>query len=153
MRTILFLICVLALPCASWGQADRASWANLSALQAGQEIQIVEMNATKHSGIFVNVSDAAISCQEAAGNQTIQKQDVRSVRVTDNKHRLRNTLIGAVAGAGAGAGVAAASWENRGFLGGKGVGAEVGAVIGGVVGAVVGVLLPSHSTIYRVNSH
>ena len=150
---ILIGTCVLGLPCVSWAQTNRASWANLSVLQAGQKIQIVDMNSKKHSGTFVNVSDTAVSYHEAAGEQTIQKQDVRSVKLMENKHRLRNTLIGGAVGAGAGTGIGAASWENDGFLGGKGVGAEVGAVFGFVGGAIVGALLPSHKMIYSVNSH
>lgn len=154
LRKILFLICILAIPCASWAQTDRASWANLNALQAGQKIQIADMNSKKHSGTFMNVSETAISYKEtAAGEQTIQKQDVRSVKLMANKHRLRNTIILGGVGAGVGASIAAGSWENHGFTGGKGTGAAVGAVIGFVGGAVVGALLPSHSTIYRVNSH
>ena len=153
MRKGLFLICILELSCASWAQTNRASWTNLSVLQAGQKIQIVDMNSKKHSGTFVNVSDTAVSYQEAASQQTIQKQDIRSVKFMENKHHLRNTLIGGAVGAGAGAGIGAASWENHGFLGSKGVGAEVGAVIGFVGGAIVGALLPSHKMIYSVDSH
>jgi len=153
MRKALLPICVLGLTCISGAQTSRASWANLSVLQAGQKIQIVDMKSEKHSGTFVNVSDTAISYQEAAGEQAIQKQDVYSVKLMENKHRLRNTLIGGAVGAGAGAGIGAASWENHGFLGSKGVGAEVGAAIGFVGGAIVGALLPSHKMIYRVNSH
>jgi hypothetical protein len=151
MRKSLFLICVLGLPCVSWAQTNRASWANLSALQAGQKIQIVEMNSKKHSGTFANVSDTAILYRETAGEQTIQKQDVRSVKLMAS-HRLRNTIIGGAVGAGAGAGITAGTWENHGFTGGKGTGAIVGAVIGFVAGGVVGALLPSHKTIYSVNS-
>jgi hypothetical protein len=153
MRKSSFLICVLGLSCVSWAQGNRASWADLSGLRAGQKIQIVDMNSKKHSGTFVNVSDTAISYQEAAGEQTIQKQDVRSVKLMQDKHRLRNALIGGAVGAGAGAGISAASWENHGYLGGRGVGAEVGAVIGFVGGAFVGVSLPSHKMNYSVNSH
>lgn len=153
MRKGLFLICVLGLSCVSWAQTNRASWANLSVLHAGQKIQIVDMNSKKHSGTFVNVSDTAILYQEAASEQTIQKQDIRSVKLTENKPRLRNTLIGGAVGAGVGAGIGAASWENHGFHGSKGVGAGVGAVIGFVGGVVVGVLLPSHKMIYSVSSH
>ena len=153
MRKILFLVCVLAIPCAAWPQSHQASWANLSVLQVGQKIQIVEMNSKKHSGTFVNFSDAAISYQKNAGEKTIPKQDVRDVKLMQNKHRLRNTLIGSVVGAGAGAGIGAGVWEDRGFIGGKGVGALAGAVIGGIGGAVAGVLVPSHSTIYSVNLH
>jgi hypothetical protein len=159
MRKSLFLICVFGLSCASWGQTDRASWANLSALQARQKIQIVDMNSKKHSGTFVSVSDTAVSYQEAAGEQTIQKQDVRSVKLMENKHRLRNTLIGGAVGAGAGAGIGAAAdhpCSSQGFCIdpiGRGGAAGIGAVVGLVGGAVVGALLPSHKMIYSVTLH
>ena len=162
MRKLLLLICVLGLPCVSWAQTGRASWTNLSALQAGQKIQIVDMNSKKHSGTFVNVSDTAISYQEAAGEQTIQKQDVRSVKLMENKHRLRNTLIGAAVGAGAGAGIGAATYHPKSCpanaflclngIGGRGLPTAVGAAVGFVGGVVVGALLPSHKMIYSVNS-
>jgi len=105
MRRIAFLICVLGISCASGAQAAQPSWANLGALHAGQKIQVVGMNSKKHTGTFVSVSDAAIAYEETAGEQTIQKQDVRSVTLMENKYRLRNTLIGSAVGAGAGAGV------------------------------------------------
>jgi hypothetical protein len=151
MRKILFLICILGMACAAWGQSDQASWANLSALHAGQKIRIVDIEAKKHSGTFVSVSDTAISFRDGAGEQTVQKSDVRSLKLME-KHRLRNALIGGLVGAGAGAGILYGAWENRGYVGGKATGAAVGALIGGVLGATVGVLMPTNSTIYRVNS-
>ena len=159
MRKGLFLMCVLGLACVSWAQTSRASWTNLSALQVGQKIQIVDMNAKKHSGTFVNISDTAISYQEAAGEQTIQKQDVRSVKLMENKHRLRDTVIWGAVGAGAGAGIGAAvvrSCSSPSFCiqpVGRGGLAGVGAAVGFAGGAVVGALLPSHKMIYSVNSH
>jgi hypothetical protein len=83
----------------------------LSTLHAGQKIQVVEMNSKKHSGTFVNFSDTAISFQDTAGEQTIPKQDLRRVKLMENKHRLRNTLIGAGVGAGAGTVIGAASFQ------------------------------------------
>jgi hypothetical protein len=91
MRRTSFLIYVLGLSCASWARIDQTFWANLTALQAAQQIQVVDMNSKKHSGTFVNVTDTAISYQQTAGEQTIQKQDVRSMKVMENKHRARNT--------------------------------------------------------------
>ena len=115
MRRRLFLICVLGLCCASWARLDQTFWANLTALQAGQKIQVVDMNSKKHSGTFVNVTDTLISYQETAGEQTVQKQDVRSVKVVENKHRVRNTLVGmglgGAVGAGVGAGIGAATFH------------------------------------------
>jgi len=152
MRKSLFLVCVLAISCASWAQGDQ-SWTNLSTLSPGQKIQIVEMNSKKHSGAFVSFTETAITYEDSAGGQTIPRQDVRSVKLGANKRRLRNTLIAAGVGAGAGAAIGAGTWENNGFLGGRGVGATVGVALGFLAGTVVGVLLPTHHTIYGVNSH
>jgi hypothetical protein len=160
MRRLLFLICVVGIACASLAETNKASWANLSSLQAGQKIQVIDMSSKKHSGTFVNVSDAAISFQEVAGERTIQKQDVRSVKLMENKHRWRNSLIGAAVGGGAGAGIGAASFHpcsgSQSFCidpDNKAIRAGVGAVIGLAVGATVGALLPSHQMIYSINSH
>lgn len=149
---ILFLVCTLPASCASLAQTNLASWENLSALRAGQQIQVVDTSSKKHSGSFMNVSATAIAFNEAAGDRTVQRQDVRSVRLMKNNRRLRHALIGAGIGAGAGAGVGAGAWESNGFLGGKGAGAAVGAVIGGVSGAVVGALLPSRNTVYNAGA-
>jgi hypothetical protein len=152
MRSLAIAMCVLAIPCASWAQSSQASWENLSTLQAGQKIQVVEMNSKKDSGTFLNASATAISLQGAAGEQTIQKQDVRSVKLMENKHRLRNTVIGAAIGAGAGAGIGEATYGcSSGCIGfSRGDAAAVGAVLGLVGGAIVGALLPSHKIIYHV---
>jgi hypothetical protein len=143
MRQFWILACLLAMP-----SVVSAQWENLNTLQAGQRIQVVQ-TSKKDSGTFLSVSDKEISLQGKSGAQKIQRQDVRSVTLMVNKHRLRNTLIGAGVGAGAGAGVSAAAWEPRGFAGGRGTGAAVGAVIGAVGGAVVGALWPSHEIIFK----
>jgi hypothetical protein len=152
MRKILPLICFLATSCASFAQTHPPSWENLNSLQPGQKIQVVEISSKKHSGLFTSVSGTAIRFTDTTGDRTLQKQDVRIVKLMRNRHRLRNTLIGAGVGAGAGAGITAGAWESGGFLGGRGTGAAVGAVIGGLGGAIVGALVPSHDTIYNVNS-
>lgn len=149
MRRLWILLCLLALPCVVCAQSNQTTWENLSGLQAGQKIQVAEMKSKPVSGTFVSVSSTAISLQEQGGEQTIQRQDIRSVKLMENKHRLRNVLIVGAVGAGAGAGIGAGAWENRGFTGGKGTGAGVGAVIGFVGGAIVGALWPSHKTVYR----
>ena len=158
MRKILPLVCVLGLSCASFSQVNQTTWANLSSLSPGQKIQIVETTSKKQSGAFTSVSDTAISYREMTGEQSIQKQDVLSVILMENKHRLRNTLIVAGASAGVGAAIGAAVYKpcSASFcldVGGRALPTGIGAVFGGVGGAVVGVLLPSHSTIYSVSSH
>jgi hypothetical protein len=166
MRRILFLICILGLPSALRAQTNQA-WANLSGLNAGWKIQIVEMNSKKHSGTFLSVSDAAISWQGTTGEQTIPKQDVRSVKLLENKHRRRNTFIGAAVGGGVGAGVGAGigaatfhSCSSQPFCiqpvgegGQAGIAAVFGLVGGAAIGALTGYLVPSHKVIYSATSH
>jgi len=162
MRKALFLICIMTIPSASRAQSKQASWQNLNAIQAGREIQIVEMNLTKDSGELVSVSDTAISLQASSGPETIQRQDVRSVTLLKHADRLRNTLIGAAVGLGAGAGIGAATYRkcapnpqvSFSCFGdfGRGPQTAVGAVIGLAGGAIIGVIWPSHKTIYRVKS-
>ena len=157
MRSRLLLVCVLSICCASMAQTNQA-WANLNRLHAGEKIEVVDAGAKKHSGTFLSVSDLAISIRkgagrDAAGEESIAKQDVRSVKVTGNNRRLRNTLIGTGVGAGAGAGIMAGVWESHGFLGGKGDGAAFGGAFGAILGAIVGAFEPTHHTVYRVASH
>lgn len=163
MRNLFLLTCVLGISCLSWAQADQSSWANLSTLYTGQRIQIVEKDSKKHSGTFVTFNQTAILYQDTAGEQTIPKEAVRRVKLMQNRHRFRNTLIGAGVGAGAGAGIGAASYQKPSCnsteficlsgIGGRGVPTAIGASLGLAVGAVIGALLPSHPTIYSVNSH
>jgi hypothetical protein len=157
MRKLGILLSLLGMPCVVSARSSRVTWDNLNTLKAGQKIQVVEVNSKKESGTFVNFSDTAISLQGNSGAQTIQRQDIRSVKLIENKHRLRNTLIGGAVGAGVGAGIGAAAYQpcsptNNTFClspGGKGLPAAIGAVVGLVGGGVIGALWPGHETIYR----
>jgi hypothetical protein len=166
MRKILFLMCVLGVSCVSWAQGDQTSWMNLSALRPGERIQIIEMNSKKNSGTFVSFSETAIAYQDNAGGQTIPKQDVRRVKLMENKHHLRNALIVGAVGAGVGAGTGAGvfhgctpnppSSQFPNCLGGsvsRGEGAAILAPVGFLVGGLVGAFLPSHHTVYSVNTN
>jgi hypothetical protein len=154
MRKLLFLICVLGISGSARAQTNPTTWENLKTLQADQKIQVVEMNSKKVTGLFSDVSDAAISLQKNAGRQAIQRQDVLSVKLMKHEHRLRNTLIGVAVGAGSGAGIGTVGHHQGSLQNPNGTfikpsqGAEIGAVIGAVGGAVVGALVPSHKTIY-----
>jgi|SRR5580693_879560 hypothetical protein len=165
MRKLLFLICVVPISCASWAQGDQASWTNLSTLHAGQRIQVVETNSKKHSGTFVSFSETAITYQETAGEQSIPKLNVRRVKLMENKHRLRNILIGGVVGAGVGAAIGAGvfhgctpnppSSQFPNCIGAsvtRGEGAAILAPVGFLAGAVVGAFLPGRHTVYFVKS-
>ena len=156
MRKTLFVICLLALPYVCLAQSNQSFWSNLNALQPGQRIEVAESTSTKHSGTFVVFSETAIKYRDASGEQSVQKENIRTVKLMENKHRLRNALICAGVGAGIGAVIGAASTQQTGSIllsVSRGQGAAVGAVLGVFGGAVVGVLLPSHSTIYNAGTH
>jgi hypothetical protein len=149
MPKTLFLICFLGTTCASWAQ-NPTSWENLNGLQPGEKIQIREMGSKKVSGTFLTASEDEISVQERGGTQAIQRDDVRSVKLLKNRHRLRNTLIGA--GVGAGVGAAIGSTANNTFIS-RGVFVAGAAGVFMVPGAVAGALVPNKETIYLVGSH
>lgn len=159
MRKISLAVCILGVSCALQAQHRPADWENLKALQSGDRIQIRELNSTKVSGSFVSVSDTGISLDANGAAQDIRKQDVGSVKLMRNKHRLRNALIVGGVGAGVGAGIGAAAHHGCAStqtfcldIGGRSLPAGIGAVVGLLGGATVGALLPSHQTIYTLNA-
>jgi hypothetical protein len=167
MRNIFFLVCVLAIHFVALAQKTQSSWETLSGLQSGQNIQVVDSSSKKHTGTFTSVSDTAISLLATTGEQSIQKQDVRIVRLMANKRRARNTLVGGAMGGAMGAGVGAiiGAATHKGCApgvfcldvigggGAAGLGAAAGFLGGATVGGVIGALVPSHTIIYDARSH
>jgi hypothetical protein len=167
MRNIFFLVCILAIHFVALAQNNQTSWETLSGLQSGQNIQVVDSSSKKHSGTFVSVSDTTISIRITTGEKSIQKQDVRIVRLMANQRRARNTLVGGAIGGAMGAGVGAiiGAATHKGctseefcldFIGtggSAGLGAAAGFLGGATVGGVIGALVPSHTIIYDARSH
>jgi hypothetical protein len=143
------------LPCGGTAQTGASSWANVTALHSGQKILVTTMNSVHYGGTFLSASETTIMLEERTNERSIQKQDVRLVKLMRNEHRLRNTLIGAAVGGGTGAGVSAAVYHpcTGGCIGGPGRGgtAAIGAALGLIGGAVTGALWPSHEVIYRAD--
>jgi hypothetical protein len=159
MRKFPLLFAVLSLPCVSLAQSNTTLWSNLNSLHSGQKIQITDTASKKYSGTFINASDASLAFTHTSGQENLQKTNIRTVKLMQNKHRLRNTLILGAAGAGIGAGIGLATHKgcsSQSFcldIGGKALPTGIGAVIGGIGGLTVGALLPSHETIYDISPH
>jgi hypothetical protein len=156
MRKLLILACLLALPCVSWAQSNKAAWENLNALQPGQKIQVIDKSKRKHSGKFLSLDAHGIRLRKKNGDSSVERENV--ARVIVPAHRARHALIGLAIGAGAGAGIGAAA--TRGSCSSsqpyclnvftKADGAGIGAAVGGAIGAIVGALVPAaHKTIYQ----
>ena len=154
---LIIAMCMMGIPWLSSAQTNQSSWANLNMLQPGQKIQVVEMSSKRSSGRFVGATDVAITLQARSGEQTFQKQNSRFVWLMKNKHRLRNSLVGAGVGGGIGAGIGAATGgpckvpSSCFFYLTRPQQAAVFAVPGIVIGAAVGALLPTHEVIYRAD--
>jgi outer membrane lipoprotein SlyB len=156
MRKLWIIVCFLGMPWITPGQTNQAAWENLSALQAGQKIDVAVNHSKKITGTFVSISDSAITVQEGSGPQAVQRQDVRSVKLAKREHLVRNSLVGAALGAGVGAAIGAATDSpckpGQSFCinpVNRGEAAGLFAVVGGVAGAIVGAVIPNHKTIYR----
>src|SRR5271156_3817017 len=157
MRSMIVSLCLLAVACSSFAQTGNSSWVNLSALQPGWRIQVVETNSKRDSGRFVSVTEDAVTLQEKSGEKTIQRRDVGIVRLMKNKHRLRNTFVGAGGGAGVRAGIGAATGgpckvpSSCFFFPTRGQQAAIFAAPGIVIGAAVGAFWPTHEIIFRTD--
>ena len=132
--------------------AANASWDNLKTLRPGQEIRVVMKDVKSYQGEFQELSDGGITLREAAGEQTLARQDILRVSSGAQKHRMRNALIGAAVGAGAGLAIGAAGDHSASNCGGKtpcfgpffpNLGKEVMPPVGALVGAVVGAVVPT----------
>jgi hypothetical protein len=148
MRFVSIALLFLALSSLS---AAQASWKTLNAIEVGQKIQVIEMNSKKHSGTFLSLSDSAITFQEGASERSVQKQDVRSVKLRTQR-RFRNALIGAGVGGGIGGALGAAAAGDGGFVSRPAAAAVMGTMFA-VIGASIGAVLPTRNTVYKEVSH
>ena len=167
VKKVLFLLCILGIHFAALAQKKQPSWAMLSGVLPGQKIRVIDSSSKKHTGILIGISETAISLQSATGEQTIQRSDVRTVQITANRRRARNTLIGGAVGGGIGAGVGAiiGAATHKGCAsqtfcldiigtgGSAGIGAGAGFLSGVIAGGIIGALVPSHTTVYDAGSH
>lgn len=153
----LFLICVLAVSCTVRAQDKATSWETLNTLRDGEKIQVREIDKTKVTGTFLSFTGAAISVQAEAGPQTIQKQDVRTVKRMKTKHRWVSSLILAGAGAGIGYGIGRSQYhpcsktQELCFDVAGDVPGGIGAIAGFLGGGAIGALLPVQETVYSVS--
>jgi len=110
-------------------------------------------NVKSYQGEFESLSDDGITLRQAAGGQTLARQDVLRVSWKGQNHQSRNTLIGAVVGAGAGLGIGLAPYlvqrnctEGPAFNCGSPPNAHYVVVltpVGLLAGAVIGAVVPT----------
>ena len=148
------LVTMVSIPlCAQ--QRPKQSWDNLNGLQAGQKIQIVQMDMKSLKGKFLGLTEETISVRVKQDEVAVARADVLRISLRGKPKRLRNTVIGMGIGAGLGLAVGAGADARSGgdpvSLGiGPDLGKRIFTPLGFLIGGVAGVAIPpSYQTIYR----
>ena len=133
-------------------QSSVNSWENLKKLQAGQRIQVVQMDMKLQKGTFLGFTDEMISLRIKKDEVAVPREEVLRVSLRGKPKRGRNALL--MMGVGAGVGAISGAAVGAGFheAGETGLFMLVFTPIGAGVGAAVGAAAPfaSYETIYRV---
>ena len=128
--------------------AFAACWDAVQRVSPDHKVEVTTKGETAR-GTFVSASETALVFRTKSGEQSIQRTDVRKVRVADPSRRMRNGLLGSAIGLGAGIGLGFAICPycpNEGN-GGKFIGPMSAAGAG--AGAAAGFLPSPYRTIYR----
>ena len=148
--------CLLALPLADASasqkaqlpaEPDTSDWNNLRQLRAGDKVEVVTDNLSKHKGKVLAWTEEAISLRTGNQELTISREEVYRVTLLSKSHRARNAWVGMAIGAAAGAVIGAVSLNSSDFI--PEARALFGALLGAGAGAGVGAAFPSHPTLYR----
>ena len=126
------------------------SWDNLNRLQAGQKIEVVQMDMKSLKGRFLGFSEEGISVRVKKDEVTVLHADVLRVTLRENPKRLRNVLTLAGVGTGVGLGLGIAALGATGGSDSPGVVMNPAMALGAGLGGALGAATPSYETIYRV---
>lgn len=145
MRHSLIVSVLLLFLCVPGSRAQHA-WQDLSTIQPGTRVDVVDQHLRKQSGEFVRFSDTEITLQAEGKEIAIPREQV--YRVTAGQGRKRNALIGMAVGGGIGLGIGLATV--LAYHGDLEATAAVGTTaFGAGVGAGIGAVVPPHTTVYR----
>jgi hypothetical protein len=90
------------------GVAQSGDWGTVQALAPGESIKVALQNGSTTRGKFQSANNTGLMIAAGAGQETLLRENIRSVSVKHNGHRGRHALIGAAIGAGAGLGIGVA---------------------------------------------
>lgn len=134
-------------------QQGKQSWDNLNRLQAGQKIQVVQMDMKSLEGRFLGFTDEMISLRVKKDEIAVPREEVVRVSLRGKGKRGLSALVGAGLGAALGAIIGRAGVSGPTQAGETELVTWGGAIIGAGAGAGVGAAVPfigGYETIYRV---
>lgn len=124
-----------------------AGWDSVTRVEADRRVEVVTKTETV-KGTFVSASETAVVVRTKAGEKSVDRAEVRRVKVADPGKRGRNGLIGTAIGLGAGVGLGLAVCSG---CANEGNGAKYVAPLGAAgagAGAAAGFLPLPYSTVY-----
>jgi len=141
---------VLAMSMLAAVTAFGAEWDSVARITEGQKIEVKLRDGAELKGTFVSATAESIAIRYKSGERSVDRVNVRQVRVYDPGRRTLRGVLWTAIGAGAGAGFGFAicpGCANEG-AGAKYVGPAV--AIGAAGGGVLGFLASPYKTIYKV---
>jgi len=148
MKKLLVTVLVFTMPPGLWAQNNQTDWQQLSQLQSGERIRVVDSSHKKHSGAFSSFSDQSIILRAETGEETIPRENILAITHSKRSHRLRNVAVSGLVGAGVGTAVGYGGrpdwcWcKTQQYT-------RVTAALGFLADLALGALIPTDQTIYR----
>ena len=127
--------------------AQSGNWAQVRALAPGSQVEVKRFSGGGEvRGVVENVSDAAVVVQRESDSVTVDRSDVRRVRLRSNEKTKSGRITGVVILGGLG--VLGSSISDTGSAGSRAAGMAISGGIGYLIGwAVDG---PKRIVIYKV---
>ena len=127
-----------------------ADWDAVQRIPAAQRIEVTERSGGgRLRATLVSAGPDTVVVREASGERSIQRADIREIRVFDSGRKVRRGVLWTLIGAGAGAGASLAACiscpgEGRDVTTHAPLGVPVGAAIG-----ALGFLSSPYRTVYK----
>ena len=143
------LMAMLAKPHIAFAQVTpnpiRGSWEGIKAVPPGDEVVVSLRNGQTLKGKLINISDTALTIEQAQRATDISRGDALRVHRVVSKSSKRATLIGLGIGAGVGLIGSVAAAKSGGGEGDADLGAVIVGAIGAGAGALIGYIVGSRN--------
>jgi hypothetical protein len=141
------LMAILAKPQIAFAQVTpnpiRGSWEGIKAVPPGDKVVVRLRNGQTLKGRLINISDTALTIEQAQRATDISRSDALRVHRVVSKSSKRATLIGLGIGAGVGLIGSIAAAKSRGGEGDADLTALFAGAIGAGAGALIGYIVGS----------
>lgn len=126
-----------------------ADWEAVQRISPGQSVKVDVGRDETIRAEFVSANDSTLVVRSGSGERSLERTDIRRVRVADPGRRVRRGLIATAIGAGAGLGIGFAVCPHCANEGSAGKFTGPLTAAGAGLGAIIGFLPPPYRTLYK----